>query len=33
MPRLSRGPSPHRRHPVVVAAASADVPQTPCWVF
>ncbi|MCI95057.1 hypothetical protein A2U01_0116355, partial [Trifolium medium] len=24
MPHLSRGPSPHRRHPAVVAAAGAD---------
>ncbi|MCI47361.1 hypothetical protein A2U01_0068602 [Trifolium medium] len=33
MLRLSRGPSPHRRHPAVVVAAGADVPQTPDPIY
>ncbi|MCI67855.1 hypothetical protein A2U01_0089114, partial [Trifolium medium] len=33
MSRLSRGPSPHRRHSAVVAAVGANVPQTPDLIY
>ncbi|MCI75265.1 hypothetical protein A2U01_0096533, partial [Trifolium medium] len=33
MPHLSRGPSRHRRHPAMVAAAGDDVPHTPDPIY